>query len=376
MKIVLAFDSFKGSLTSSEVADAYEEGVLSVAPHCEICKVSIADGGEGTVDALVKAHDGVYRDVNVSDPIGRPIEARYGIINNGNTAIIEMASASGLTLLAPSERNPLITTTYGTGQMLVDALNRGCRHFLIGIGGSATNDGGIGMLSALGYRFLDNKGNILTGNGASLMKIAKIDSSQLLPSVKEARFTVACDVTNPLYGENGAAYIFAPQKGADATMVIQLDNGLRNYAQVIEKHNGAQIAQLPGAGAAGGLGGAFYALLNAQLVPGIEMILEAINFEQIISGSNLVITGEGCIDHQTVMGKTPSGVLRIASKQNIPVVAIGGKVKWCDALKESNFAAIMPISNEGLTIEEAMKPDIAKKNVKNTAIRIAKMLNL
>lgn len=376
MKITLAFDSFKGSLSSSQVADAFEEGIHSYIPHCEICKVAIADGGEGTTEALVEALNGEYIDVMVSDPLGRPITARYGIIEHGKTAVMEMAKASGLPLLTPSERNPLKTSTYGTGQMILHALERGCRNFLIGIGGSATNDGGMGMLSALGYHFLDKQGNILPGTGEMLSLVASIDDTHVHPALCKCHIKVACDVTNPLYGEQGAAYIFAPQKGADAQMVELLDNGLRNYAQVIEEYNGNNIATLPGAGAAGGLGGGFKALLEARLVPGIEMILDAMAFDDLIAGSTLVVTGEGCIDYQTVMGKAPSGVLRVAQRHNIPVVAIGGRVAWCDALRNSGFAAILPIAPNDLPLEEAMKQEVAYENVRQTAIRIAEMFNL
>lgn len=376
MKITLAFDSFKGSLTSQEVADAFAEGLHTCVPHCEIHKVTIADGGEGTTEALVEALNGMYVDTTVCDPLGRAITARYGIVDNGNTAIIEMAKASGLPLLHPNERNPLLTSTYGTGEMILDALNRGCRNFLIGIGGSATNDGGMGMLSALGYRFLDKQGNILPGTGEMLAHVTEIDDSHVHPALRDCHIKVACDVTNPLYGENGAAYIFAPQKGADATMVEQLDNGLRNYAQVIEQYNGSDISLLPGSGAAGGLGGGFKALLRAQLVPGIKMVLEAIAFDRIIEGSTLIVTGEGCIDYQTTMGKAPSGVLQVAKLQNIPVVAVGGKVKWCDELHNSDFAAIMPITPEEMPLEEAMQPDIAKENIRKIAIRVAQLFNL
>ncbi len=376
MKITLAFDSFKGSLSSNQVAEAFAAGLHACVPDCEIQKVTIADGGEGTTEALVEALNGMYAEVEVHNPIGNIITAQYGIIDNGATAIIEMAQASGLTLLTPNERNPLVTSTYGTGEMILHALNRGCRNFLIGIGGSATNDGGMGMLSALGYRFLDKQGNQLIGNGASLMEIASIDDTRLHPAIREARFTVACDVTNPLYGKNGAAYIFAPQKGADAIMVQLLDNGLRNYAQAIEQYNGCNIANLPGAGAAGGLGGGFKALLNARLVPGIKMILDAIKFDQIIAGSSLVVTGEGCIDNQTLMGKTPGGVLQAASQQGIPVAAIGGKVLLCDELKNSNFAAIIQATPHDTPLEEAMLPEVAKENVRQTAIRIAQLFKL
>ena len=376
MKITLAFDSFKGSLSSRQVADAFEEGLYSYLPHCEICKVAIADGGEGTTEALVEALQGQYVEAVVSDPLGRPITARYGIINHGKTAVMEMAKASGLPLLTPNERNPLKTSTYGTGQLILHALERGCRNFLIGIGGSATNDGGMGMLSALGYRFLDKQGNILPGTGEKLSLVASIDDTHAHPALRECHIKVACDVTNPLYGEQGAAYIFAPQKGADIAMVAELDNGLRNYAQVIKEYNGCDIASLPGAGAAGGLGGGFKALLDAQLVPGIEMVLGAMDFDRLLEGSTLIVTGEGCIDYQTVMGKAPSGVLRIAQQHNIPVVAIGGRVAWCDALHNSGFAAILPIAADDLPLEVAMKQEVAYENVRQTAIHIAKMFNL
>lgn len=376
MKITLAFDSFKGSLSSQEVADAFEAGLRQCAPECEVHKVVIADGGEGTTEALVDALHGTYIDTTVSDPLGRAITARYGILNDDNTAIIEMAKASGLPLLLRNERNPLLTSTYGTGEMILDAINRGCRNFLIGIGGSATNDGGMGMLSALGYHFIDKEGNRLMGNGAMLAQVASIDDTRLHPAVKECTFRIACDVTNPLYGKNGAAYVYAPQKGADADMVAQLDSGLRNYAQVIKEYNGCDIASLPGAGAAGGLGGGFYALLDARLVPGIEMVLDTIKFDHIVADSSLVVTGEGCIDYQTVMGKAPSGVLHSAKRHNIPVVAIGGVVKWCDELRNSDFAAIMPVTPDEMPLDEALKPEVAKENVRKTAIRIAQLFNL
>lgn len=376
MKVTLAFDSFKGSLSSGEVAEAFESGLLSCVPACEVQRVIIADGGEGTTEALVEALQGEYVDAVVSDPLGRPITARYGIIDNGKTAVMEMAKANGLPLLTPAERNPLITSTYGTGEMILHALERGCRNFLIGIGGSATNDGGMGMLSALGYRFLDKQGNILPGTGEMLIHVTAIDDSHVHTALRECHIKVACDVTNPLYGENGAAYIFAPQKGADEAMVAELDNGLHNYARVIEKYNGSDISSLPGAGAAGGLGGGFKAMLGAQLVPGIEMVLDAMTFDRLVAGSTLVVTGEGCIDHQTVMGKAPSGVLRVAQQHNIPVVAIGGRVAWCDALRNSGFAAILPIAPDDLPLEVAMKREVAYENVRQTAIRVSKMFNL
>ena len=375
-KIIIAADSFKGSLSSLEVATAFERGFKQVFPLCEVCKVAVADGGEGTVEALVSMLDGEYVDLEVADPLMRPVVARYGIVDGGRTAVMEMSAASGLPLLAVEERNPLKTTTYGTGEMIADALRRGCRKFLIGIGGSATNDAGVGMLRALGFRFLDADGVELAGGGEILEKIDKIDDSQVLDELSEACFTVACDVTNPLYGPNGAAYIFAPQKGADAAMVERLDAGLRNFAEVVKQCNGERIASLSGAGAAGGLGGGFKALLGAHLERGIEMVLSAMHFDEIIAGSDLVVTGEGRLDSQTVMGKAPSGVLQAAKRQGIPCVAIGGAVAMCEELATSDFVAMLPIVPAPMPLEQAMQHDVAWANVERTATQIARLLKV
>lgn len=374
--ITVAVDSFKGSLTSFQVACAVEKGFKKVFPDCVVNKVSIADGGEGTVDALVQTLAGEYVDVMVADPLMRPIQARYGVIDNGKTAVMEMSAASGLPLLLESERNPLKTTTYGTGEMIAHALKHGCRDFLIGIGGSATNDAGVGMLRALGYKFFDRDGKLLHGGGEILEHIASIDSENVMPELKEAKFTVACDVTNPLYGPNGAAYIFAPQKGATPKMVEQLDLGLKNFAQVVQRHLGVDISELPGAGAAGGLGGALKAFLGATLERGIEMVLNAMNFRQIISDSQLVITGEGRLDKQTVMGKAPSGVMQVASSIGIPTIAIGGAIKDCPELRESGFAAMFPIVAMPTSLENAMEYGVAMDNVERTTEQIAKMIKL
>lgn len=370
MKITLAFDSFKGSLTSQEVADAFERGFRQVIPHCDIAKVAIADGGEGSVDALVETLRGEYVDVVVADPLGRSITAQYGIIDKGATAIIEMAAASGLTLLQPSERNPMLTSTYGTGEMIRHALQQGCRNFLVCIGGSATNDGGTGMLRALGYRFLDAAGNPLTGGGEILAKIARIDDSEVDTRLTESHFRIACDVTNPLYGKEGAAFVFAPQKGADEAMVESLDKGLRNYARAIMAYNGCDVSTLAGAGAAGGMGAGFSAFLHARLVRGADMILQAMQFDKIIADSDVVFTGEGCIDTQTLMGKAPSAVLQAATAQGIDTIAVGGTVKWCEELGRSPFKAIIAIA-ENMPIEQAMQHDIAVNNVTQAAQLIA-----
>lgn len=375
-RITVAIDSFKGSLTSHEVACAFERGFHREFPQAEVRKVSVADGGEGTVEALVQTLGGEQVRIVASDPLMRGVEVCYGIVDGGRTAVMEMSAASGLPLLAPEERNPLKTTTYGTGEMIADALARGCRKFLVGIGGSATNDAGVGMLRALGFRFLDAEGQVLIGGGEILAQIASIDDSGALDALSEAEFVVACDVTNPLYGPEGAAYVFAPQKGADAAMVEQLDGGLRNFAEVVKRYNGEDVASLPGAGAAGGLGGGFKALLGARLERGIEMVLSAMHFDDIIAGSDLVVTGEGRLDSQTVMGKTPSGVLRAACKQGIPCIAIGGAIEYCKELAESDFAAMFPVVSGPMPLERAMQKDVAEANVERTATQIARVLKI
>ena len=372
-KIIVASDSFKGSLSSLDVAEAASKAINEVYPRCEVVKVDVADGGEGTMDALRRTLGGEKIWVEVSDPLGRPIQASYVILEDGVTAVLEMAVASGLPLLAPDERNPLKTSTYGTGQLIADALNKGCRKFLVGIGGSATNDAGIGMLQALGYRFSDAKGNILHGCGESLEGVASIDVSSVNPALSEAQFIVACDVEAPLYGPIGAAYVFAPQKGADPAMVERLDNGLKHFSEVALQCLEAteDYSQSPGAGAAGGLGFGFIAFLNAHLERGIEMVLDAIGFDELIKGASLVITGEGRVDSQTLTGKTPFGVLKRAMKQDIPVVAIGGSVTLKPkAAIEAGFAGVYAVTPAGMPLEIAMQPTVASENICNTVRNI------
>ena len=380
MKIVIASDSFKGSLASMEVARSVEMGILDVFPSCDVVKVAVADGGEGTMDALCQSLGGKVVRIPVEDPIGRTINASYVILEDGNTAVLEMSSASGLTLLTPAERNPMLTSTYGTGQLIDDAIGRGCRRFLVGIGGSATNDAGMGMLTALGYRFLDAEGNELSGAGASLSKVCGIDCSGVSQAVRDSEFIVACDVDSPLYGPDGAAYVFAPQKGADPDMVKALDDGLRHYADVVASYTGKipmhggpsctgetsimkDAASMPGAGAAGGLGYAFVAFFGARLQRGVDMVLDAVGFDSIIEGADLVITGEGRIDAQTLTGKTPYGVLQRASRQNIPVIALAGSVALDDS---SGFTAIRQITPPDMQLSEAMLPAVASANLRRT----------
>ena len=368
-KIVIASDSFKGSLTSVEVAQSAAKGILQVYPDCEVTQVNVADGGEGTVDAIVDTLQGEIITITVSNPIGKPVEASYGIA--GDTAIIEMAAASGLPLLATEDRNPWVTSTYGTGEMILDAIARGCTKFLVGISGSATNDAGTGMLQALGFRFYDGNDNLIEKCcGGILGDVARIDDTQVPETIKNAQFTVACDVDTPFCGPIGAAYVFAPQKGADADMVQRLDEGMAAFAKVVEAKYGIDIVPMAGAGAAGGMGGGFRAFLNATLKKGIDMVLDAIGFDAIIGGADLVVTGEGKVDFQTAKGKTAAGVLARAKAQGIPVVAIGGCVEKCDSLLEMGFAGIYPILEEKVPLELAMQRDFASGNVTNTLIRI------
>ena len=375
MKIVIASDSFKGSLSSHEVAQAAMRGVKQVYPACEIVAVNVADGGEGTVEAVVEALGGEIVTITVSDPLGCPVSACYGLA--GNTAIIEMAAASGLTLLTAEERNPWLTSTYGTGEMILDAIRRGCREFFVGIGGSATNDAGTGMLQALGFRFYDvDEHEITNCCGGKLQDIARIDDSEVTAAVRQSRFIVACDVDTPFCGYEGAAYVFAPQKGADMEMVARLDSGMVSFAKVIEKTYGIDVTSMTGAGAAGGMGGGFYAFLNATLKRGVDMVLDAIDFDSIIRGADLVITGEGTIDYQTVKGKTAAGVLARAKAQDIPVVAIAGRVEMCDSVAQMGFAGVYPIMENEMPLAVAMQPDFAAANVEKTVKKIVTNLHI
>lgn len=374
-KIVIASDSFKGSLSSAEVAACGERAVHRLFPDCKVVQLPVADGGEGTAETLTAALGGQSVTAIVHDPLGRLITARYGWIAQEQTALIEMAAASGLPLLPLEERNPWLTSTYGTGELIRNALERGCHKFLIAIGGSATNDGGMGLLQALGFRFLDAEGKELPGCGGSLQQIQQIDSSGVLVDLAQCQFTVACDVTNPFYGPTGAAYVFAPQKGADAEMVEALDQGLRHFAQLIHTTQGIAIDQLAGAGAAGGLGGGLVAFLNARLTPGIEMVLDALRFDTQITGADLIITGEGKLDAQTCMGKTPLGILRRAQQQGIPVVALGGAVEASEALNQCGFLAVFPILPYPTSLAEAMDSSFTQQNIERTIAQVLRLFS-
>ena len=366
-KIVVASDSFKGSLTSLEVAQSVEKAFKEVYPSCEVIKVNVADGGEGTMDALQQTLGGRKVSMSVSDPLGRPVQASYVILDDGVTAVLEMSAASGLPLLSPEERNPSKTSTLGTGELICDALSQGCRRFLVGIGGSATNDAGMGMLHSLGYRFLDASGQELSPVGGSMVDVASIDMSSRNPYLDEAEFIVACDVKAPLFGPDGAAYVFAPQKGADQQMVEDLDQGLRHFASVSADETGHDYSSMEGSGAAGGLGYAFRQFLGARLERGVEMVLDAIHFDQIIQGADLVVTGEGRVDSQTLTGKTPFGVAQHARRQDIPVVAIGGSVIIDQFQAQlAGFMDALQVTPAGMPLEEAMKPEVAAENVYKT----------
>jgi len=375
-KVVVVIDSFKGSISSTEAELAAEEGIRMVCPECEVVRIPIADGGEGILDVLVEALGGSYHRIIASDPMMRPIHARYGVANDGQTAIIEMAAVSGLTLLAEDERNPMLTTTFGTGELIADALNNGCRHFIIGIGGSATNDAGIGMLQALGFRFIDHKGRSLgLGSGKMMEQVYSIDCSSVHPDLDKADFTVACDVCNPFYGSQGAAFVFARQKGADDEMIETLDRGMKAFAQTIFRTTGIDLNSRPGAGAAGGLGGGLVAFLNAKLQPGIDLVLQILDFEKQIEGADLILTGEGKVDFQTTMGKVPFGVLKAAESKYIPVVVIGGIIEDPMSMLQKGFKGAFSIVPGPITLKKSMQHQFAIINVRNTVAQIISILH-
>ena len=370
MKILIAPDSFKESLSSIAVAQAIEKGWRQVFPNAECVKLPVADGGEGTVDALVFATQGHCFDAEVHDPLGQRITARYGTDATGCVAFIEMAAASGLMLVPPDKRNPLVTSSYGTGELIRDALDRGFTDILIGIGGSATNDGGAGMLQALGIRLLDSDGRDLPPGGAALSQLARIDVSGQHPRLAGCRMQIACDVNNPLTGPEGASAVFGPQKGATPEMVRELDAALARFATILRRDTGKDIASIPGAGAAGGMGAALLAFFRAELRPGIDIVLETIAMEQHLCHATLVITGEGRIDAQTICGKTPIGVARLAQKHGIPVIAIAGSIgAGAEAVFAHGITALHAIIPAPCTLQEAL--DHAADNIERTARNIA-----
>ncbi|OXT08490.1 glycerate kinase [Thermoanaerobacterium thermosaccharolyticum] len=353
MKILVAPDSFKGSLSSKEVLKAISEGIRR-AVNAEIVGVPIADGGEGTVDALIASLGGRIVDVDVVGPLGNVVKSFFGILNDG-TAVIEMAASSGLNLVPNDMRNPLITTTYGVGQLIKEALDKGCRKFIIGVGGSATNDGGAGMIQALGVKLLDEDGKDIPYGGGNLHKLKKVDISSIDRRVYESSFIVASDVTNPLCGENGASYVYGPQKGATPEMVEILDDNLRHYASVVKETLGKDFSDVPGAGAAGGLGFSLMAFLNAKIRSGIDIVMEASNIDEKVKSCDIVITGEGNTDFQTAYGKAPAGIARIAKKYGKPVVVLsGGLGKNYKDLYDVGVTSMFSIVDRPMTLQEAM----------------------
>ena len=356
LNILIAIDSFKGSLTSLEAASAIERGIKKVDENIIVEKVPLADGGEGTVESIVSYANGSYVNLQVKDPLIRDVIAKYGLVNNGETAVIEMASASGIGMLAEDERNPLIATTYGTGQLIQDALEKGCENFLIGIGGSATNDGGVGMAMALGAKFLDSEGKNIGHEPRNFHNINSIDFSQMDTRIKDVKISVLCDVNNPLIGENGASHVYGPQKGADRKMVELLDNNLKHLADIAEKELGASFRNIPGTGAAGGLGFGLVAFLGARLLGGINFLVDFVNLEKKIIESDIVITGEGKVDFQTKFNKLPVGIARLAHKHNKKTVCIAGKIdEGAREMKGNQFDEIFSIMEEGIEEEDAIK---------------------
>ncbi|HAP21040.1 MAG TPA: glycerate kinase [Lachnospiraceae bacterium] len=374
MKVVIAIDSLKGSLSSMDAGHAIKEGILK-ATDADVIIKPLADGGEGTTDALIEGMGGEKISLTVKGPLQTPVEAYYGYLQESNTAIMEMAMASGITLIPREALDSLNTTTYGVGEMIKDAVHRGIRNFIIGIGGSATNDGGTGMLSALGYEFLDTNGQPVGFGGQCLEKIAAISDKNKLADLEECHFQIACDVENPLCGPKGATYIYGPQKGAANTLLPLLDAGMKNYGQIAEAFTGKQTMETAGAGAAGGLGFAFVTFLNGELKSGIDLILDAVGLEESLENADFVITGEGRLDQQTAMGKGPAGVAKLGKKYGAKTIALAGSVtedaSACNAAGIDGYFCILSSIS---TLEEAMNPDTARKNLTLTAEQLFRLL--
>jgi glycerate kinase len=370
MKIIIAPDSYKESLTAMEVATAIEAGFRQVMPTAEYIKLPMADGGEGTVQSLVDASNGTIIEHQVTGPLGEQVPAFFGIMGDGKTAVIEMAAASGLHLVSPNLRNPMLTTSYGTGELILAALDHGVDHIIVGIGGSATNDGGIGMAQALGVQLLDNKGQALGFGGQALAQLASIDITTVDPRLAHIKLEVACDVDNPLCGKKGASHIFGPQKGATPAMVAELDQHLAHYAAIIKRDLAIDVKDMAGAGAAGGMGAALLGLFNAQLRSGIEIVIDAVHLGDIIKDADLVITGEGRIDSQTIHGKTPIGVARTAKKYHKPVIGIAGCLSQdCGVVYDHGIDAVFSVVPAAMSLEHAFNN--AAVNVELTARNIA-----
>jgi glycerate kinase len=378
MKIVIAPDSFKESLSALEVASAIEAGMREVWPDAEYVKVPVADGGEGTVQAMIDATAGRRVEQKVTGPLGEPVRAFYGLVEDGDKgalAVIEMAAASGLESVPPARRNPLVTTSRGTGELIRLALDAGARRFVLGVGGSATNDGGAGMLQALGVRLLDAAGNEIGPGGGALAQLERIDASGLDARVRESEFQVASDVSNPLVGPQGASAIFGPQKGATPEMVAQLDENLRRYAGIVARDLGQDVAGMPGAGAGGGIAAAMVVFLNGRLRPGVEIVLDAVGLDAAVADADLVVTGEGRIDGQTVQGKTPMGVARVARAHGKPVIGIGGSLADdAAAVHAEGIEAVFAAVRRPSSLEDALAA--GADNLRHAARNVAAALKL
>lgn len=377
MKVTVAIDSLKGSLSSLEAGEAIKEGVKRVYPNAEVYVRPLADGGEGTVETLICGIGGEMQTVTVTGPLGTPVECQYGIIADSKTAIIEMAGAAGITLVPEELRNPMNTTSYGVGELICDAIKKGCRHFIVGIGGSATNDGGIGMLQALGYSILDKDGVPVSCYGKGLADVSQITDENVIPELSQCTFRIACDVKNPLCGDQGCSAVYGPQKGTTPEMVQDMDGWLAHFAEVAKKtyHHADPIT--PGTGAAGGLGFAFLTFTNAVLESGVKIVLEETHLEDYVKDADIVLTGEGRLDGQTVMGKAPIGVAEIAKKYGKPVIAFAGCVtKDANVCNTKGIDAYFPILQDVVTLEEAIVAENAKHNMAATAEQVFRALKM
>lgn len=374
MNVVIAIDSFKGSLSSIEAGNAVKEAVLKADENCKVTVRPLADGGEGTVEALFEGLGGEMEEVLVTGPFGDKVTAKYCILND-KTAVMEMSAAAGITLVEREKLNPLNATTFGVGEMIKDAVNKGCRNFIMGIGGSATNDGGTGMLTALGFEFLDKNGEKIPLGAKGLEVLAQIKSDNALKELNECSFKIACDVDNPLCGERGCSRVFAPQKGADEEMIIKMDLWLKEYARICQESFGADNKDYPGAGAAGGLGYAFKTFLNSELQKGVEIILNETKLEEYVKDADLVVTGEGRLDSQTVMGKAPIGVASLAKKYGKRVIAFAGCVtNDAEVINDHGIDAFFPILRGIVTLDEALNKENAYNNLKATAYQVLRLV--
>lgn len=377
MKVVIAIDSLKGSLSSLEAGEAIKEGITNVIPDAQVIVRPLADGGEGTVEALAIGMGGRLETVTVTGPLGDKVDCTYGILEESKTAIVEMSGAAGITLIPAKKRNPLYTTTYGVGETIKDAIAKGCRHFIVGIGGSATNDGGVGMLQALGFGMLDEKGNQVAFGASGVKDIVKITDDNVIPELKECYFRIACDVTNPLCGETGCSAVYGPQKGASPVMIKCMDEWLGDYAKLTSAKYEKADASYPGTGAAGGLGFAFLAYTNAVLESGIKIILEETKLEDYVKDADIVVTGEGRLDGQTVYGKAPIGVAKIAKKYDKTVIAFSGAVtKDAVACNAHGIDAFFPILRSVQTIQEAMNTENARYNMVSTVEQVFRLIHI